>query len=294
MPLDTAALLAASGPATPSIAPCAEALRSAREAPLHGVGQEGGGDRPAARHQPDREAEARCRAGSAPRTPPSRRSVGHKAAEPGRHRHAVAPPSSMFSRISDTPNRPITTAIEVEPRAELDRAEGEAHLAGHDVHARRRRAPRRAPIMHTPFSAEPWIISMVQTRPSSHKRAVFRRPEADGEGAERAARRRSAATRPSVPAMKEPRPPCRAPAPRAPASPSVAVEAGDDGGRLARDVHQDGGDRAAIHRAVEDRGQHRDRGRPAAARPWPAGAATAPRAARCPAARRSGCRSGCR
>ena len=39
----------------------------------------------------------------------------------------------------------------------------------------------------------------------------------------------------------------------------VAVERGDDGGRLARDVDQDGRGRAAVLRAVVDAGQHDER-----------------------------------
>ena len=41
----------------------------------------------------------------------------------------------------------------------------------------------------------------------------------------------------------------------------VAVQAGDDRGGLPRDVHQDGGGRAAVHGPVVDPGQHDDRAR---------------------------------
>ena len=53
MPPPAAALLAASGPATPSIAPCPSLVPVARHLPLDAVGHEGGDGRAPARDQPD-------------------------------------------------------------------------------------------------------------------------------------------------------------------------------------------------------------------------------------------------
>ena len=66
----------------------------------------------------------------------------------------------------------------------------------------------------------------------------------------------------SVPAMKEP----IADIPKAAPGPAVlahlvAVEAGHDGGGLARQVHQDGGRRTAVHGPIVDAGKHDDGGR---------------------------------
>ena len=148
---------------------------------------------------------------------------------------------------------------QVDPGGQFHRAEGEAELAvTTSMPIAASAAPR--PIITTPFSAEPWIIRIVQTRPSAISAAYSggprrtakslerRRREAQHDDAERAgdegAHRRDAERRAGTPLLRH----------------RVAIEAGDDGGRLARDVHQDGGDRAAIHRAVEDRAEHRHRG----------------------------------
>ena len=65
----------------------------------------------------------------------------------------------------------------------------------------------------------------------------------------------------SVPAMKEPnrRYSQRRAGPAVPGH-LVAVEAGHDGGGLSRQVHQDGGRRAAVHGPVVDAGKHDDGG----------------------------------
>ena len=70
----------------------------------------------------------------------------------------------------------------------------------------------------------------------------------------------------------------------------MAVEAGDDRGRLARHVDEDRGGRAAILRAVEDAGQHDHRRGRLQAEGERQQQAPPSGSGRCPAARRSPCR----
>ena len=70
----------------------------------------------------------------------------------------------------------------------------------------------------------------------------------------------------------------------------VAVEAGDRVRRMDWQVQQDGADRAAILRAVEDAREHQDRRHRCDRCRSAAAASRSPTARPCPAARRSGCR----
>ncbi len=94
-----------------------------------------------------------------------------------------------------------------------------------------------------------------------HQGEILRRAEADGEGGQRGRQEHQAedAQRPGDEGADR-RYPQRRAGPAVLAH-LVAVEAGHDGGGLARQVHQDGGRRTAVHGPVVNAGKHDDGGR---------------------------------
>ena len=152
-----------------------------------------------------------------------------------------------------------------QPEAVLQRpdAEGESKSSADDVltdRAAKQADGRHDERLHHRLARE----IRQQRQAEDHEGEVFRGAEAQRDtGQEWRQERQGHDTQRSGDERPERRDPqCRA-------GPSLArhgvtVQTGDDGGRLARDVHEDGRRRAAVHGAVVDARQHddgRDRGR---------------------------------
>ena len=142
--------------------------------------------------------------------------------------------------------------------AELGDVEGVAEMAGHhvDADAAEQQAERR----HQQRARQRGRRHVGEEDQAEHQqRGVFRRPEAQREGAER---RRDHGQHDDAEGAGDERAD-RGDAERGAGAAllrhGVAVDAGHHRGGLARNAHQDRGGRAAVLRAVIDAGQHHDR-----------------------------------
>ena len=254
-----AALLALSGAATPSIAPRPKRLRMLGDLLLERVGGERRDHRAAARQDAEDRAEhraARDRAGANRLRSCARR---HQAGDLGLHDVAAL-------------GRQLEIAHDLgeaeHAHRDVDEADAVGQLRDVERHARLRRSRCRSRpstaagpnrIMAIALSTEPLASTTAKIRPSTISEKYSAGPNISASAVSGAP---SAATSTvaTQPAKNEP---MAAIASAGPARPClrhlVAVERGDHRGRLARDVDQDRGGRAAVLRAVIDAGEHDQR-----------------------------------
>ncbi len=253
----TAALLADSGPATPSIAPLPKRVGSR-----------------ATRRSTAYDMKAAV-TGPPPGTSPSRkpsplpRRIGfhdaRQSAAVGHSPRMRSATSVLRASVLDVgedlgdAEEPDHDGEELDPRGQVHRPEREAVAAVDDVDADRRGEEPERDREHA-FHRRAGDHVERAHEAEHHQPEVLRRAEADRDRRER---RREEGQQHEARGAGDERPERRDAERRAGASLArelVAVERGHHRGRLAGDVHQDRGRRAAVHRAVEDRREHRQPG----------------------------------
>ena len=253
-----AALFAASGPATPSIAPlpnssgvlATAASRSRRR------GRSGSPRRrPAARRSGSR---ARCRAATASTSAASPRGVIQTEPRTGIDCSCrrVSQAGGDVERLADR-EQADRDDDDVDAVEQLRDAEGEARLPGQACRCRPGRGEPEEQATRSPRTSERAEQRGHRDEGQHHQREVLGRPELRRRARPPRRERRSAQRARSCRRRTSRSP--RWPAPAAP-RPRLAIwlpsSAVDDRGRLARRVEQDRGGRAAVHAAVVDAGEH--------------------------------------
>ena len=162
---------------------------------------------------------------------------------------------STLLRTSVNPNSPMTTARSSTP---ADRLTDPKVKRSRPFTTSMPTAAIKNPsaIISTPFTGEPLIMKSVQTTPSTIKREVLGWAEPDGDRGDGRSKERH---HDDAQCACDERSDCRDAERRPRASlfrHLVTVDAGHDGRGFARNVQQDRGRRAAIHRAIEDRREH--------------------------------------
>ena len=237
--------------------PLSEPRRVARDATLDRIGHEGRRYGSAARHQPEQEAEPAAAQDRLPRRPP----VVHRGPQPAdalRHQRVAREMLDIGEDLGDA-EEPDDHGEQLDARGQVDRAEGEPFAAVDHVDADCRGEECERDHEHALYRRAGDHVERADEA-EHHQPEVLRRAEADRDRREhRGEERQQHQARRAGDERSERRDAERgagAPLPRE----LVTVERGHHRSRLAGDVHQDRRRRAAVHRTVEDRGEHRQPG----------------------------------
>ena len=251
------ALFADSGPATPSMRPAPEAPRVLRELLLDRVGRE----RAEHRAVPGEDPEHRAEQGAAEDGPDGAAEVlagREDAPDRAASRRPGAPPPRGCGAPRRTRRAPSRAPrSRCRPRAARSRRSSARRRCRGPCPTVERRSPRRT--IAIAFGIEPRASTTAKARPATMSEKYSAGPKSEREPRERDRERGDDERRDA--AREE-----RADGGDAEGGPGapllrhlVPVERRDDRGHLAGDVHEDGGGRAAVLRAVVDAGEHDER-----------------------------------